>query len=89
MCELCASGLLGYILDVCIVNLDVLSGNELLFDKVPFEFVDAGLEVFFYKLLALVLVVIEHHALEQSLWEFELTNLLLHVLAYVEQELIV
>ena len=55
----------------------------------PSQFLDACVEILLHKVSALVLVVVQHNALQQSLGELQLTNLLLHVGTHVEQELIV
>ena len=86
LCKLGAGSLLGSLLDVVVVNLDFLGGNQLLSDEVPCQLVDAGFVVLLYKLLTLVLVVGEHDALEQGVGELELADLLLAVLAHVHEE---
>ena len=55
----------------------------------PSQLLDAALEVLLYIVSTLVLVVLQHNALEQSLWELELTNFLLHVGTYIKQELVI
>ena len=55
----------------------------------PLQFLDAALEVLLHVVGILVLVVLQHHALQQGLWEGHLAHLLLHIGAQVDQELIV
>ena len=55
----------------------------------PLQLVDRSLEVLLYELSALVLVVVQHHALQDLLGELQVAYLLLSVLTYVEQELVV
>ena len=55
----------------------------------PSQLLDACLEVLLYEVSTLILVVVQHNALQQSLWELQLANLLLHVSTNVEQELVV
>ena len=55
----------------------------------PTEFLDTCLEVLLHEVGTLVLVIVQHHTLQDSLWELQFAHLLLHVLADIEQELIV
>ena len=55
----------------------------------PLQLLDATLEVLLHIVSTLLLVVLDHHALQQSLGELQVTDLLLQVLTDVEQELIV
>ena len=87
--ELHASHLDGSCLNVSVLNLDLVSLNELLLDKVPLELLDALCVVLLYEVLALLLVVEEHDALEKCVWPCQLANLLLAVCANVEHELVV
>ena len=55
----------------------------------PSQLLDACLEVLLHEVRTLILIVLQHHALQDSLWELQFAHLLLHVLTNVEQELIV
>ena len=52
-------------LNVSVLNLDLVSLYKLLLDKVPLELLDALSVVLLNKVLALILVVKEHNALEK------------------------
>ena len=55
----------------------------------PLQLLDASLEILLHIVSAFLLVVLQHHALQQCLGELQLTNLVLQVLTYVAQELVV
>ena len=55
----------------------------------PCQFLDALCIVVLNELLALVLIVVQHDLLQQSVWECQLTYLVLKILANINEELIV
>ena len=71
------------------ISYDALSLDELLLDKMPCQLLDALSIVLLYELLALILVVSQHDTFQECIWELQFTNLLLAVLANIEDELII
>ncbi|EJX02968.1 hypothetical protein EVA_08924 [gut metagenome] len=85
--ELEASSLDCSSLNILVFDLDFVSLNQLFLDQVPLQFFDALSEVVFYVRLFLVRVVGLHDLLQEFFRELELSNLLFHVSANIEEEL--
>ena len=79
--------LFGCLLDVSVLNLNAVCLNELLLDEVPCKLLDALLVVLLNKLLALVLVVVQHDALQQGIGICKSANLVNKILAYILDKL--
>ena len=79
--------LFGCFLDVSVLNLNAVCLNELLLDEVPCKLLDALLVVLLNKLLALVLVVVQHDALQQGIGICKSAYLVNKILAYILDEL--
>ena len=77
--ELGAGGFLGCFLDVGIFHLNIIIAHELFLDEVPGQFLHAQVVVLLHKLLALVFVVLQHDALQQSIGISQLSDFLLAV----------
>ena len=85
--ELGTGSLASGTLNLVVVDLDVVGSHELLLDQVPSQLLDATLVVLLHIVVALVLIVLLHDALQQLIGPCQLTGLLLAVCTQVLQEL--